>query len=40
MQGSIQRPHYEQGLLGRLRDGGEIDVLAARNLARFKDLGE
>lgn len=37
---NYQRPHYEQGLLGRLRDEGEIDELAARNLARFKDLGE
>lgn len=41
-RGSVnyQKSHYEGGLLGKLRDDREIDELAERNLARFKDLGE
>lgn len=37
---NYQADHYKKGLIGKLKDNNEIDELTAKNLAKFKELGD
>lgn len=37
---NYQADHYKKGLIGKLKGNNEIDELTAKNLAKFKELGD